>query len=250
VDIVSLYKPGTVRDILRGRVWDFEITQQWALGALALMTIPSVMIALSVLLPTKANQLTHIVAASLFILVSVGNAIGETWAFIWLGAIVEVVLVWSLADFVLAGVLLTTIGVALELAMRKAGIVQSRLASPPSASRRPSSGRPITRPASRSWASCSSPTRVLFIRREDLAAQLNSRAGTFEAAASRRCEACIRKAFASARTFLFTCASGLCAQRRVHAPPRCCLRGWLLRAPLPRARDEASLQLSLLGGEA
>jgi Family of unknown function (DUF6326) len=92
VDIVSLYKPGTVRDILRGRVWEFEITQGWALGALALMTIPSVMIALSVLLPMRANQLTNIVVASLFILVSVGNPIGETWAFIWFGAIVEVVL--------------------------------------------------------------------------------------------------------------------------------------------------------------
>jgi Family of unknown function (DUF6326) len=89
---LSLDKPGTVRDILRGRVWDFEITQGWALGALALMTIPSVMIALSVLLPTKANQWTNIVAASLFTLVSIGNAIGESWAFIWLGAIVEVVL--------------------------------------------------------------------------------------------------------------------------------------------------------------
>jgi Family of unknown function (DUF6326) len=92
VDILSLYKPGTVRDILRGRVWDFEITQGWALGALALMTVPSVMIALAVLLPTKANQRTNIVVAALFILVSIGNAIGETWAFIWLGAIVEVVL--------------------------------------------------------------------------------------------------------------------------------------------------------------
>jgi Family of unknown function (DUF6326) len=92
VDILSLYKPGTARDILRGRVWDFEITQGWALGALVLMTIPSVMIALWVLLPTKANQRTNIVVASLFVLVSIGNAIGETWAFIWLGAIGEVVL--------------------------------------------------------------------------------------------------------------------------------------------------------------
>ena len=91
-DLLSPYKPGTVRDILRGRVWEFEITQGWALGALALMTIPSVMIVLSVLLPTKANQRTNIVVASLFILVSIGNAIGETWAFIWLGAIVEVAL--------------------------------------------------------------------------------------------------------------------------------------------------------------
>jgi hypothetical protein len=92
VDILSLYKPGTVRDILRGRVWEFEITQGWALGALVLMTIPSVMIALSVLPPTKANQRTNIAVASLFVLVSIGNAIGETWAFIWLGAIGEVVL--------------------------------------------------------------------------------------------------------------------------------------------------------------
>ncbi len=92
VDILAFYKPGTVTDILRGRVWEFEITQGWALGALALMMIPSVMIALSVLLPTRANQWANIVVASLFILVSIGNAIGETWAFIWFGAIVEVVL--------------------------------------------------------------------------------------------------------------------------------------------------------------
>jgi hypothetical protein len=98
VDILSLYKPGTVRDILRGRVWEFEITQGWALGALALMTVPIVMIALSVLLPAKANRRTNIVVASLFILVSIGNAIGETWAFIWLGAIVEVVLLATIVQ--------------------------------------------------------------------------------------------------------------------------------------------------------
>ena len=92
VDIIAFYKPGTVRDILRGRVSDFDITQAWALGALVLLTIPSLMIALSVLLPTRANQWANIVVAPLFILVSIGNAIGETWAFIWFGAVVEVVL--------------------------------------------------------------------------------------------------------------------------------------------------------------
>ena len=35
--------------------------------------------------------------------------------------------VWSLADFVLAGVLLATIGVALELAVRKAGTLAAAL---------------------------------------------------------------------------------------------------------------------------
>jgi len=50
-----------------------------------------------VLLPKKANQLTNIIVASLFILVSIGNAIGKTWAFIWFGAIVEVVLLATIA---------------------------------------------------------------------------------------------------------------------------------------------------------
>ena len=43
VDILAFYKPGTVRDILEGRVWEFDITQGWALGVLVLMTVPSLM---------------------------------------------------------------------------------------------------------------------------------------------------------------------------------------------------------------
>jgi hypothetical protein len=56
--------------------------------------------------------------------------------------------VWSLADFVAAGVLLATVGVALELAVRRRGISPPRSASRPSASPRPCSGKPMTRPAS------------------------------------------------------------------------------------------------------
>jgi hypothetical protein len=29
VDILSFYEPGVVRDILRGKVWEFDITQAW-----------------------------------------------------------------------------------------------------------------------------------------------------------------------------------------------------------------------------
>ena len=118
VDILALYKPGTVRDILRGRVWEFDVTQGWALGALALMTIPSVMIALSVLLPARANQRTNIVVASLFILVSIGNAIGETWAFIWLGAIVEVVLLATIVRLAMALARGTGLGAAVRHGLR------------------------------------------------------------------------------------------------------------------------------------
>jgi hypothetical protein len=90
VDIFSFYVPGTIDDILIGRVWEFDITQGWALGALALMAIPSLMVFLSLALPVVAARRANLVVATVYMLVSIGNAVGETWAFIWLGSAVEV----------------------------------------------------------------------------------------------------------------------------------------------------------------
>jgi hypothetical protein len=89
VDILSFYKPGVVEDILAGRVWTFDITEGWALGALTLMIVPALMVVLSLTLPAAAARWTNVVAASLYVLVSAGNAVGETWLYLWLGAAVE-----------------------------------------------------------------------------------------------------------------------------------------------------------------
>ena len=92
VDIFALYEPGTIDDILVGRVWEFDISQGWALGALALMATPILMVFLSLALPARVGRGTNVVVASLFVLVSIGNAVGETWAFYWFGSAVEAVL--------------------------------------------------------------------------------------------------------------------------------------------------------------
>ena len=92
VDIFAFYKPGTIENILAGKVWEFEITQAWALTALILMTIPSVMIFLSLILKPKVNRWANIIVAIFYIVVSVTTPLGESWAFIWFGSIVEVVL--------------------------------------------------------------------------------------------------------------------------------------------------------------
>lgn len=89
VDILAFYKPGTVDGILAGRVWTFDITQGWALGALALMAVPILMVVLSQTLPPAAARWTNVVVAALYALVSIGNAVGETWLFLWFGAAVE-----------------------------------------------------------------------------------------------------------------------------------------------------------------
>src|SRR5919199_2746704 len=93
VDIIGFFKPGLIQDILAGRVWQFEITQTGALAALVLMTVPSLMVYLSLALPARANRWTNIVVASLYVPVSIFNVIGEAWVFyFWFAVIVEVVL--------------------------------------------------------------------------------------------------------------------------------------------------------------
>ena len=92
VDIIGFYEPGTVEGILAGRVWTFDVTQGWALAALALMTVPILMIVLSLTLPVRAARWTHVGVAALYLPVSIGNAIGETWLYYWLGAAVEAAL--------------------------------------------------------------------------------------------------------------------------------------------------------------
>lgn len=94
VDVFAFYMPGTIDDILIGRVWEFDITQGWALGALALMAIPSLMVFLSLAVPAVAARRANLAVASVYVLVSIGNVVGETWAFIWLGSALEVTLLF------------------------------------------------------------------------------------------------------------------------------------------------------------
>jgi hypothetical protein len=81
VDILGLYLPGVIDDILAGIVWELEITQAWAVGALTLMAVPILMIVLSLILRPRPNRATQLVVAPVYALVSVGNAVGESWTY-------------------------------------------------------------------------------------------------------------------------------------------------------------------------
>jgi hypothetical protein len=93
VDVIGFFTPGVIEDILAGVVWEFEITQTWALAALVVVTIPGLMIFLSLALPARANRWTNLVVASLYVPVSIFNVLGEAWVFyFWFAVVVEVVL--------------------------------------------------------------------------------------------------------------------------------------------------------------
>lgn len=92
VDYFHLYMPNKVGDILKGKVFVFDITQGFLLIALVLVAIPVMMVFLSVALPANVNRLTNIIVAVLYIPYMLFNLAGEAWAHMVFGAAVEVVL--------------------------------------------------------------------------------------------------------------------------------------------------------------
>ena len=75
VDYLALYKPGVVDDILAGIVHEFDIGPTFVAIALTLMAIPILMILLSTTLPARVNRTINLVVATLYIPVSMYNAV-------------------------------------------------------------------------------------------------------------------------------------------------------------------------------
>ena len=95
VDILAFYKPGVVDDILVGVVWEFDITQTWAITALTLLAMPILMIVASMTLPARANRITNLIVASVQVAFAAFNAAGElgqSWMyFYFLGVALELI---------------------------------------------------------------------------------------------------------------------------------------------------------------
>ena len=99
VDYFALYMPGKIEDILKGKVYIFDITQGFLITALISVTIPVLMIFLSVTLSAKANRLTNIVIATVYIPYTLFNLAGEPWIHMVFGALVEVVILFIIIHY-------------------------------------------------------------------------------------------------------------------------------------------------------
>ena len=93
VDILGFYTPGTVEDILAGKVFEFDLSQTFSVSALALVSVPTFMVVLSTVLPARANRTTNLVVASLYVPVTVFNIAGGFYLYYYgLGVVLELVL--------------------------------------------------------------------------------------------------------------------------------------------------------------
>ncbi|HTN47524.1 MAG TPA: DUF6326 family protein [Flavipsychrobacter sp.] len=92
VDYFHLYMPGSLNDILAGKVIVFDISYVFLLVAMIFVAIPALMIFLSVALPAKVNRRTNMIVAAVFIPYMLFNLAGEAWLHMYFAAAIEVAL--------------------------------------------------------------------------------------------------------------------------------------------------------------
>ena len=92
VDILAFFKPGTIDEILVGKIWEFDVSQTLLTTFLALMAIPIFMVVLSMTLPARANRITNLIVASVQVPYTAFNMAGESWTYFYgLGFALEVI---------------------------------------------------------------------------------------------------------------------------------------------------------------
>ncbi len=90
VDILNFYTPGTVEEILAGRVFEFDLSQTFSVSALALVSVPILMVVANVVLPARAARTTNLLVAAVYVPVTVFNLAGGTYLFYYgLGVALE-----------------------------------------------------------------------------------------------------------------------------------------------------------------
>ncbi|MFE6510084.1 DUF6326 family protein [Nocardioides sp. NPDC057767] len=93
VDILNFFTPGVVEDILDGKVFEFDLSQTFSTAALTLVSVPSLMVVLSMALPARANRITNLVVAALYVPVTAFNLAGASWLYFYgLGVVLELTL--------------------------------------------------------------------------------------------------------------------------------------------------------------
>jgi hypothetical protein len=92
-DIKAFFRPGILEEIISGEVGEFQITQGFLLVSAIIMTIPSVMIFLSLSLKAKANRWVNIILGVAYTAIILGTLLmGGAWAYYMLYGTAEIVL--------------------------------------------------------------------------------------------------------------------------------------------------------------
>ena len=99
VDIFASLRADVLKAALDGKVatTGFTVNQIFLTLTLIYILLPTLMVVLTLLLKPRVNRITNIVVSVLYIITIIGSAIGETWAYYFLGSAIEVILLVAIA---------------------------------------------------------------------------------------------------------------------------------------------------------
>jgi cbb3-type cytochrome oxidase subunit 3 len=89
-DLLSFFRPGELAEISAGNMGPFEVSQGSLLIAAVVVTIPALMIVVSAAAPFPLVRWLSLGVGVLYILVSVSNLVGESWAYYLVIGILEI----------------------------------------------------------------------------------------------------------------------------------------------------------------
>jgi len=92
-DIFSLYKPGQLESMIKGRMGFLDVSQMSLFWAGVLMAIPSLMIFISPVVSAKVCRIANLAISPIYFLVNIGNLVAETWGYYYLFGLLELGLV-------------------------------------------------------------------------------------------------------------------------------------------------------------
>ncbi|CAN5400538.1 hypothetical protein BH23ACT6_BH23ACT6_04650 [soil metagenome] len=99
VDIFGFYRADVLQAALDGTVGTtgLPVNQAFLTATLVYILLPSLMVALSLVLKPRVNRILNIFLSLLYVVTIVVSCIGESWVYYLLGSAVEVVLLLAIA---------------------------------------------------------------------------------------------------------------------------------------------------------
>ena len=100
-DIYSFFRTGLLEDISAGKIGLFDVSQGMLAVMGVLMIIPALMVSVCLFLKEKAAKWFSVAVGILYILVNVGNLVGEAWVYYWIFGITELAVTIGIVVFAL-----------------------------------------------------------------------------------------------------------------------------------------------------
>jgi Family of unknown function (DUF6326) len=99
VDIFASLRADVLKAALDGKVatTGFTVNQIFLTLTLIYILLPTLMVVLSLLLKPRVNRIINIVVSLIYTITIIGAGIGETWAYYFLGSLIEVILLVAIA---------------------------------------------------------------------------------------------------------------------------------------------------------